>query len=90
MSPDRLSVLRCPENGSALMAAEAKLIDQLNGLVSARQLWNRAGRLVEKRLDGGLVRERRDLLYPIIDQIPVLLKDEAISLTLPTIGAGSS
>jgi uncharacterized protein YbaR (Trm112 family) len=31
-------------------------------------------------LAGGLVREDRQWLYPIVDDIPVMLVDEAISL----------
>lgn len=75
-----LALLRCPENGSQLVAAEEKLMTRLNALISAGRLQNRAGRLIEKPLDGGLVRASGDLLYPIIDQIPVLLQDEAISI----------
>ena len=33
-----------------------------------------------KSIDGGLMRARGDLLYPIIDGIPMLLRDEAIEI----------
>jgi uncharacterized protein YbaR (Trm112 family) len=75
-----LATLRCPENGSPLAPADGELIARLKALVAARQLRNRAGRTVEGPLDGGLVRAGGDVLYPIIDQIPVLLRDEAILL----------
>jgi uncharacterized protein YbaR (Trm112 family) len=35
---------------------------------------------VEKQLDGGLVREDGAYLYPIEDDIPIMLIDEAIPL----------
>jgi uncharacterized protein YbaR (Trm112 family) len=38
--------------------------------------------VVEKPLDGGLVREGGDVVYPIVDEIPVLLKDEAIEISM--------
>ena len=41
---------------------------------------NQAGRPVEQPLAGGLVRTDDALLYPIVDDIPVLLADEAIPL----------
>ena len=35
---------------------------------------------VETSLSGGLVRDDGTLLYPIVDEIPVMLVDEAIPL----------
>jgi uncharacterized protein YbaR (Trm112 family) len=80
ISADRLAMLRCPETGSTLRAADDELISQLNQLIDSGRLANRAGRAVEKRLDGGLIRDAGDVLYPIYDHIPVLLKDEGIQL----------
>jgi uncharacterized protein YbaR (Trm112 family) len=80
MLADRLSILRCPETGSTLTVAEPALIARLNVLVAEGRLKNRAGQLVESRLDGGLLRDDGRMLYPVVDEIPVLLKDEAIPL----------
>lgn len=90
MSPDRIAILRCPDTGASLVAAEPRLIERLNALVTQGRLHNRAGRRIEKRLDGGLVRQGGDLLYPIIDQIPILLKDEAIPVANAGDGDGKS
>lgn len=76
-----LEILRCPDNRTRLREADAALVDRLNRLVAAGQLANIAGERVERPLDGGLVREAGDRLYPIIDHIPVLLPDEAIDVT---------
>jgi len=81
MRDETLGLLRCPETGSRLACADLAIVSELNKSVEAGQLQNRAGRPVEKRLDGGLVRAEGDVLYPIFDQIPVLLRDEAIPLT---------
>jgi len=75
-----LAMLRCPSDGSALRLAEAALVAQLNALISAGRLRNQADQRCDHALDGGLVREAGDLLYPIINQIPVMLADEAIPL----------
>jgi uncharacterized protein YbaR (Trm112 family) len=80
MLADRLSILRCPETGSTLTEAEPALIARLNALMTEGRLKNRAGQLVESRLDGGLLCEDGRLLYPIVDEIPILLKDEAIPI----------
>jgi uncharacterized protein YbaR (Trm112 family) len=82
MLVERLKLLRCPENGSKLSLADPDLIRRLNQEISAGRLQNRAGLVVERPLDGGLVRDGGDVLYPIIDEIPVLLKDEAIAISV--------
>jgi uncharacterized protein YbaR (Trm112 family) len=76
-----LAMLRCPKDHSMLHRAEASLVARLNTAIRAGRLRNQAGQLVEHSIDGGLVRAGGDLLYPIVDEIPVLLYDEAIPLT---------
>jgi uncharacterized protein YbaR (Trm112 family) len=75
-----IAILRCPLDQSRLRAAEPALVAKLNTAISAGRLRNRAGTPVEKALDGALVREAGDLAYPIVDQIPVMLADEAIAI----------
>jgi uncharacterized protein YbaR (Trm112 family) len=78
LDPELLKILCCPENHEALAYAEAPLIERLNRQITAGQLRNRAGQAVTEKLDGGLVRADRRFLYPIRQDIPVLLLDEAI------------
>ena len=80
MNPELLSILRCPEDRSALSLIDAQLLSRLNRAVASGTLRNRVGQLVEKPLDGGLLRQAGDLVYPMHDQIPVLLKEDAIPL----------
>jgi len=75
-----LELLVCPENHTALREAEPALVERVNQAIQARRLKNRAGRVVEQAIQGGLVRQDGTLLYPIIDDIPVLLIEEAIPL----------
>jgi uncharacterized protein len=75
-----LKILVCPENGSALASADDELIAGLNRAIAAGKVKNRLGRTVETELGQGLVREDRQLLYPIVDGIPVMIVDEAIPL----------
>jgi uncharacterized protein YbaR (Trm112 family) len=75
-----LAILRCPEDHSSLSPAEPALVTQLNVAIHDGRLYNRAGQRVSRLLEGGLIREAGDLLYPIVDQIPVMLHDEAIPL----------
>ncbi|MBL9161815.1 MAG: hypothetical protein JNL18_03635 [Planctomycetaceae bacterium] len=75
-----IEILRCPLDRSELHRASADLVAKLNLAVAAGTLKNVAGEGFEKPLDGGLIRAAGDLLYPIIDEIPVMLPDEAIDL----------
>lgn len=80
ISKELLEILRCPEDRTPLALADAALVDRCNQSVVNRRLKNRAGLPVERMLDGGLVRADGAVLYPIVDEIPVLLVDEAIPL----------
>jgi uncharacterized protein YbaR (Trm112 family) len=83
ISDDFLSMLRCPDDHSCLTRADAALVTQLNAAASTGRLKNKAGQAVSRQIDGALVREDRTLAYPIIDDIPILLIDEAIPLPVP-------
>jgi uncharacterized protein len=76
-----LSILTCPTDHSPLNEAGGQVIARLNRAIAAGRVKNQAGRLVERPIDGGLIRADRTLLYPILDGIPVLLADEAIALS---------
>jgi len=75
-----LELLACPENRTPLSLADDALIARVNEAIEAGRVKNKAGQPVDEPLAGGLVREDGTLLYPIRDDIPVLLVDEAILL----------
>ena len=78
---DLLKILCCPETHQGLHAAERVLVEKLNQQIAANNLKNRAGLPVKQKLDGGLVRADGKFLYPIRENIPVMLMDEAIPLS---------
>ena len=80
MRDDVIAMLRCPDDHSTLMAADAALVARLNAAIRMGQLRNQAGLRVDHAIEGGLVRAAGDVLYPIVDAIPVMLHDEAIRL----------
>ncbi|MGN6555339.1 MAG: Trm112 family protein [Verrucomicrobiota bacterium] len=81
IAPDLLKILCCPETHQELQFAATPLIERLNQQIASGTLRNRAGRPVQEALTGGLVRADGKILYPIRQTIPVMLADEAISLT---------
>lgn len=76
-----IDILRCPQSRTRLRLASPEVMLKINRAVEAGAAVNLAGERLAKPLDAGLVREAGDILYPVIDQIPVMLPDEAIDLT---------
>ena len=75
-----LEILRCPQDRSKLHRADAEVVARINRAIQSGILTNAAGEQLSKPIDGGLIRAAGDLLYPVVDQIPVMLPDEAINL----------
>jgi uncharacterized protein YbaR (Trm112 family) len=80
VDPQLLEILCCPETRQDVALAPAALVEELNRRVEAGTLQNRAGTPVREKLDGGLLRADGKVLYPIREDIPVMLIEEAIAL----------
>jgi uncharacterized protein YbaR (Trm112 family) len=78
-----VQILACPESKEPVRLAEPALIERLNAAIRAGRVRNRGGETVSEPVDGGLVREDGRYLYPIRDDIPIMLVEEAIALPLP-------
>jgi uncharacterized protein len=77
---DLLAILCCPETKLDVTLADDALITKLNDAIGRGQLKNKAQKPVAELLDGGLVRSDRKILYPIREDIPVMLIEEGIPL----------
>jgi uncharacterized protein YbaR (Trm112 family) len=77
---DLLAILCCPETKLDVSLADEALITKLNDAVSRGVLKNKAQKPVTELLDGGLIRADRKILYPIREDIPVMLIEEGIPL----------
>ena len=80
ISKELLDILACPETKHPLTLAEPTLLARVNDRIRQGQLTNRRGTLVTEPIADGLVRQDGRYLYPIRDDIPIMLIDEAIPL----------
>lgn len=78
-----LAILCCPDTKQDVTLADEDLITRLNERIAKGELKNKAGQAVTEKLDGGLIRADRKVLYPIREDIPVMLIEEGIPLESP-------
>ena len=81
IDPELLKILCCPETHQPLSPADAGLVERLNSQIASGQLRNRGGQPVTRKCDGGLVRKDGQFVYPVCEDIPILLINEAIPLS---------
>ena len=80
LDKDLLAILCCPETKQAVALADEQLIQKVNGAIERGAIKNKAQKLVTEKLDGGLIRSDNKILYPVREDIPVMLIDEGIPL----------
>ena len=81
MDAQLLEILCCPETKQDVVLASSALVEELNRRIEAGTLKNRAGEAVKEKMEAGLLRADKKFLYPIREDIPIMLIDEAISVT---------
>jgi uncharacterized protein YbaR (Trm112 family) len=81
LDPGLLAILCCPETKQDLTEGSDIQIRHLNEAVTAGTVKNRLGQSVSEKVDGLLIRSDRQFAYPIRQDIPILLTDEAIPLS---------
>ena len=80
VDPELLEILVCPETHQAVRLAERELLNRLNQAIRSGGVTNRGGNDVADPIEEGLVREDDKILYPVREDIPIMLIDEAIEL----------
>jgi len=75
-----LDILVCPDTKQSLHVAGPETLRALNEAIGRGSVVSRGGKKLDQPVSAGLVREAGDMLYPIRDDIPIMLVDEAIPL----------
>lgn len=81
ISPDFLAILVCPESKQPLRLADSALLDKVNVWIQRGGVMNQGGKAVAAPLEAGLITENNpSVIYPVRQDIPLLMSEEAISL----------
>lgn len=75
-----LEILVCPDTRKTLNIADKSVIERVNSLIEKQMIKNKAGLKVNEKIQDGLVVSDGSRLYPIREDIPILLPEEAIML----------
>lgn len=78
IAKELLDILCCPETKQDLELADEATVKKINQAIDSGELKNRAGDTVKEKIDGGLIRQDKKYIYPVRDDIPIMLIDEAI------------
>ena len=72
--------IRCPITNQKLQIADDSDFDKLRRALQEGRLKNRLGEPVKELAESGMVDECHQWFYPIVNDIPTLIADEAVSL----------
>ena len=78
LNTELLSILVCPESKQGLTLGNALELERLNQHIRAGKVLDRSGQMVVGPLEAVLLRADRQICYPVRDDIPILLSDQAI------------
>ncbi len=80
ISQELLKILVCPETKQPLQLVDDELLKKINESIQQGKVVNRDGDPVNENLDGGLIREDKKIVYPIINDLPYLRIGDGIEL----------
>lgn len=79
IAPELLEVLCCPADRSAVRLASPAELEMLNARI-AGGVRNNGGAAVSDKIEAAIIRVDGTFAYPVREEIPVMLIDEAIPL----------
>ncbi len=76
-----LEILCCPVSKTPLTVLGHDKLDKLNAAVAKGEVLYVGGEKVENSLQEALITEDNKVIYPVLDDIPVLLEEMGIGTT---------
>lgn len=76
-----LEILCCPQSKSPLGRLERSRLEKLNRAISAGEVEQIDGSRISETFREALISEDGKVIYPVIDDIPILLSERGIGTT---------
>jgi uncharacterized protein YbaR (Trm112 family) len=76
-----LEILCCPVSKTPLIRLPARRLHKVNEAISAGKVQYVRGEAVEQPLQEALITEDSKVIYPVMDEIPILLEERGIGTT---------
>lgn len=76
-----LEILCCPVSKTPLIALKPEKLDKLNAAIAQGEALYVGGEGVQESLQEALITEDNKVIYPVQDDIPVLLEEMGIGTT---------
>ena len=76
-----LEILCCPVSKTPLIRLPASKLDKLNRAIADGQVQAVNGEPIDEPLTEALITEDSRVIYPVIDNIPILLEEKGIGTT---------
>ena len=80
MDPNLLNIICCPVTREKLSMVTSKQLALINAEIANNTLTKLDGSIVENPQSKALINATKTLLYPIEEDIPILLEGEAIEI----------
>lgn len=76
INAELLKILVCPENKSRVRPLGIEELSELNKRIESGKIRSRNGVVINKPIEGALIREDGKVVYPIRESIPIMLIEE--------------
>ncbi len=73
-----LEILACPVTKQTVSELSPEKLASLNSRIAAGEVVNHGGEAIAEQLRGALITRNGGSIYPIVDNIPVMLEDQSI------------
>jgi uncharacterized protein len=80
ISQELLDILCCPETKEDVSLIDEAVLGRINQAIAKGGVKNRAGTEVTEPIQSGLLRKDGRFLYPVRDDIPIMLIDESLPM----------
>lgn len=81
ISPHLLNVLCCPITRHQLKLLTPEMVSRLNEAIERDEVLQAGGSAVKEPIDNALISLDGEWIYRIVDEIPVMLADQAIAVS---------